>query len=78
MFVQLRVPVRITSGIGPGRQIEDTKGIGEELPLTLDNATGVANGFEHRGIVERDTTRRSQPGGLSTPPTYEEAIRAVH
>ena len=64
--VQLRVPVKIGSGLSPGRTVE---AVGmAEIPIRLANDVG--------GAVERtpSTQGTNKKEEFSAPPTYEEAI----
>ena len=74
LFVQLRTPVHVSSGIPPGRRLaSDAPGKipvgGEAVPITYENAA------MHRHREARQTHCGYDDDGLpvGAPPTYEEA-----
>jgi hypothetical protein len=77
--VQLRTPVRVSSGIYPNRDLDDMRELG--MRDILSNASygnvsaynAVANGFKYQG---RPVSPEYDDADMAfTPPTYEEAIK---
>lgn len=79
LFVQLHVPVRISSGIIPCWRTDDAvkKEMEEELSIALEDSSAldddVLSVFEQRGLLDRDLSRCGIPRAFPTPPTYKEA-----
>ncbi|KAJ4292463.1 hypothetical protein N0V90_009125 [Kalmusia sp. IMI 367209] len=65
--VQLRVPVRIGSGLVPGRKLSDVEN--EEVPLALEvwNDGEIGQRSSRSGFGDKDA--------FPAPPTYEEAMK---
>jgi hypothetical protein len=83
--VQLHTPVRVSSGIFPGRQLQSTSSgstSGDEIPIAyrgddLSAYNQTVHNSRHSGLETEPARLESRDGDVPPlPPTYDEAIMA--
>ncbi|KAF1852028.1 uncharacterized protein K460DRAFT_413506 [Cucurbitaria berberidis CBS 394.84] len=79
LFVQLRTPVRVSSGILPGRQLDDLDEdlLGDDVPLALQmNSLSMHDGFGQQSPPQYEPSRLGFTDASlpPEPPTYDEAM----